>query len=350
MRLYPVFRVLGVSALVGALLLPTGCKSDDTPGVVSHWPKAESERTVEKPAEPPRWPLTGLDAPSEESITQRVVSVKIENSPAARPQTNLQAADVVYETVTEGGITRFNAIFQSQNPEALGPVRSARLSDLYIVPQYGALFVFSGASSSVNSRIAGTSIENLSEDAGVSYPFYRGNDRPRPHNLMVVLDKVREEAAKRKMETTQEMKGLAFDYRAIESSTAVTEISIPFSTANKVSWTYDVASNSYLRVNNGAAHKDKATGKQISARNVVVMWAKHNVASKDVVGSTTYEIVLSGSGRATVFHNGQRFDGTWEAGTDAPPVFKAKDGTQIKLAPGNTWFQVVAPSVDIALK
>jgi hypothetical protein len=342
--------VLGVSVLACALLLPVGCKSEETPGVVSHWPKAETERTAPKPPEPLRWPLTGLDAPSEEAIMKRIVSVKIENSPSARPQTNLQMADVVYESVTEGGITRFNAMFHSQNPESVGPVRSARLSDLYIVPQYQALFVFSGASTSVNSRINGTSIENLSEDKGVTYPFFRGTDRPRPHNLMAVLEKVREEAGKRKMSVSQQPAALAFDFRAIETTDAVTEISIPFSPANKVIWTFDAASRTYLRVNNGAKHTDKATGKQISARNVVVMWAKHTVASKDVVGSTTYEITLSGSGRASVFHDGQRYDGTWEAGTDAPPVFKASDGTQIKLAPGNTWFQVVQPSVNIALK
>lgn len=350
MRSNHALRTLGIITLLFALLLPAGCKSEESPGVVSSWPKADKERTVAKPAEPPRWPLTGLDAPSADAISQRVVSVKIENSPAARPQTNLQLADVVYESVTEGGITRFNAMFHSASPDSVGPVRSARLSDLYIVPQYNALFVFSGASTSVNSKIRGTSIEDLSEDAGVTYPFFRGKDRARPHNLMVVLDKVREEAAKRKMPTTQDVKGLAFDKRAIETSSAVTEISIPFSTANKVVWTFDSATGTYLRVNNGAKHMDKATGEQISARNVVVMWAKHNVASRDVVGSTTYEIVLTGSGRASVFHNGQQFEGTWEATKDAPPVFKAADGTQIKLAPGNTWFQVIQPSVNIGLE
>lgn len=350
MRISRTLAIMLACCTLTGVSFAAGCKGDGAPGVVSQWPTAKAERTVPEPPEPTRWPLTGLDAPDEASISQRVISVKIENSPSARPQTNLQMADVVYESVTEGGITRFNALFHSQNPDAIGPVRSARLSDIYIVPQYQALFVFSGASDSVNARVNSTSIENLSEDAGVSYPFFRGTDRPRPHNLYVVLDKVREEAEKRGMAATQEVKGFAFDQRAIESSTAVTEVTIPFSTANKVVWTYDAESQRYLRVNNGAKHTDKATGEQISARNVVVIWAKHNIASHDVVGSTTYEIVLSGTGRASVFHDGMRFDGTWEAAKDSPPVFKADDGTQIKLAPGNTWFQVVQPSVDITLK
>lgn len=347
-----MLRRIAMPLLAVVLLLAslTGCTAKD-PEILSLWPRVDKERVVPKPAEPPRWPLTGMDAPDEESTHIRVVSVKIENSPEARPQVNLQLADVVYESITEGGITRFNAIFHSNSPAKLGPVRSARLSDLDIVPQYGSLFVFSGASSTVNSRINKTSIDNLSEDAGITYPFFRGDDRPRPHNLYVVLDKVREEAAKRKMDTTQNVKGLAFERKhSEEPSNTITEIGIPFSPANRVTWTYDAASNTYLRVNNGSKHNDSGTGKQISARNVVVMWAKHAVASHDKVGSTTYEITLTGSGKCSLFRDGQRFDGTWTAGADAPPTFKAADGSQIKLTPGNTWMQVVQPSVNITMK
>ena len=153
-----------VAVIVLALVLVAGgllaCKKQD-PEVVAAWPEADTERTIAKPAEPPRWPLTGLEAPSAEETVQRVVSVKIENSSESRPQTNLQLADVVYESVTEGGITRFNAIFHSQAPENVGPVRSARLSDTYIVPQYHALFGFSGASPTVNAAVNAAGIENL---------------------------------------------------------------------------------------------------------------------------------------------------------------------------------------------
>ncbi len=341
--------VLGVLAVASLSVFVVACKPAQT-ALVSYWPKADSERVVPKPAESPRWPLTGLDAPSDTATQIRVVSIKIENSPVARPQTNLQRADVVYESVTEGGITRFNAIFHSQNPDEVGPVRSARLSDLFIVPQYRALFVFSGASSTVNGRINKSNIDNLSEDAGISYPFFRSNERPRPHNLYLVLDKVREEAKKRKMATTAIIKGFAFERKAAEGTSTITQISIPFSTANKVSWAYDAATKTYLRSNDGKVHKDAATGKQLSAKNVVVMWAKHNVASRDKVGSTTYEIVLNGTGKASVFRNGQRFDGTWTTDGSAPPAFKTTDGTVIKLAPGNTWFQVIAPNVNITMK
>lgn len=340
---------LAIAVLLLVAMLTGACKPVEK-ALVSLWPKTDSERVVPKPAEPVRWPLTGLDAPSAAATEIRVVSIKIENSPAARPQTNLQMADVVYESITEGGITRFNAIFHSQNPGKIGPVRSARLSDIYLVPQYHALFVFSGASLVINARVKQSGIENLSEDAGITYPFSRSKDRKAPHNLYLVLDKVREEGVKRKMPSSEVVKGFDFERKAVEATPTITQVSIPFSQANKVSWAYDSASNSYLRTNDGKVFKDAATGKQISARNVVVLWAKHNVASRDKVGSTTYEIVLKGSGKASVFANGQRYDGTWETDGTAPPSFKAGDGTIIKLMPGNTWFQVVQPSVNITMK
>lgn len=339
--------VLALALVLGGA---AGCKRS-ADEVVATWPEASSERTVPKPVEPPRWPLTGLEAPSEEAVAQRVVSVKIENSPDARPHTNIQLADVVYESVTEGGITRFNALYHSQAPDELGPVRSARLSDLYIVPQYHALFAFSGASPSVNAAINAAGLENLSQDAGVSAPYRRSSQRSAPHNLYGSVPEMRAEAGRRGMAATASITGLAFERRAsAETTPTITQVTIPFSNANTVVWTYDAASKTYLRVNNGRPFQDIGTGAQVSATNVVVLWAQHNAASSDVTGSTTFDIVLTGNGRASVFRGGQRYDGTWEATKDAPPVFKAADGTQIKLSPGNTWMQVVRTDVNINMQ
>lgn len=342
--------ILSSLAILVVLAGTAGCKRETDNGVVSTWPNADSERSVPKPVEPPRWPLTGLEAPSGDAIVQRVVSVKIENSPAARPHHNIQLADVVYETVTEGGITRFNALYHSQAPDSLGPVRSARLSDLYIVPQYKALFAFSGASSTVNGAIAAAGLDNLSQDAGVSAPYRRVSGRSAPHNLFGSVPAVRDVAAQRGMATTAEITGLAFDRRSVEATPTITKITVPFSPANTVVWTYDQASNAYLRVNNGRPFQDAGTGEQVRATNVVVMWAQHNAVSRDKTGSTTFDIILEGSGRASVFRDGQRYDGMWEATRDAPPVFKAEDGTQIRLTPGTTWMQVVRPEVNINMQ
>lgn len=332
--------------LVGA----TACGRKDAE-IVSSWPQATSERSVSKPAEPRVWPLTGLEAVSAEAISRRVVSIKVENSREARPQSGLQSADVVYETVTEGGVTRFNALFHSAEPAVVGPVRSARLSDVHIVPQYNALFGFSGASTSVNAKVRASGIDNLSEDAGVTKPFTRSSKRARPHNLYTSVSELRAEAGRRGMEMTAQVTGLAFEKpSSTTTGTPIVSVDIPFSSYNKVTWTYDSDTQTYLRANNGKPFTDEATGAQVSASNVVVLWAKYNAASRDKAGSVTYDVALTGNGRAAVFHDGQVFNGVWEAGADAPPVFKAEDGSQIRLRPGNTWFQVVNTSVNIAMK
>jgi hypothetical protein len=325
---------LAVIAVVAA-----GCARSPVE-ITSAWPVAESERVVPRPPVEPRWPYTGERARSASAISRRPLSVKIENSPAARPQLGLNSADVVYETVTEGGITRFNCIFHSALPETVGPVRSARLSDLWIVPQYDGIFFFSGASSSVNARVRSAGLANMSQDVGVSRPYWRSTQRRAPHNLMLDTAKAYAEAEARGLSTTAELEPLAFG-AGIETTLAVKAVDIPFSQANSVSWTYDEPSGRYLRTNNGREHNDAVNGDRVSADNVVVIWARYRAASRDMVGSTTYDVDLGGSGRATVFRDGVRIDATWEAGREAPPRFKAKDGTQVKLARGRTWFQVI---------
>lgn len=343
--------VLVIAAGAAAYLFLTG--EDAVVQVSSPWPTADSERSIPKPEAPPVWPLTGLPAPSSEApAAMRVVSVKIENSPAARPQSGIQSADVVYESITEGGITRFNCMFHSTNPDELvGPVRSARLSDVDIVPQYSPLFVFSGASGGVNSAVRAAGLENLSQDVGVSTGYDRVSFRAAPHNLYLDLTVIREEAVRRGFSATQEIKPLAFERGAADSTQTVSHVSIPFSTANTSEWTYDPGADAYLRENNGRVHTDALTEEQISARNVVVMWARMVAQNKrDVTGSTTYDIELTGSGQATIFRNGTKIDCTWETSGDVPPSFKAADGTAVRLAPGNTWFQVIPTNVNIAME
>lgn len=347
MRSMPSLAAVAVS--VAVVLTTAACKSATE--VTSPWPVADAERAVPRPPVPPRWPLTGLDAPTGDAIRLRPVSVKVENSPEARPQSGLDRADVVYESLAEGGITRFNAIYQSQAPGSVGPVRSARLSDVHIVPQYDALFAFSGASGVVTSRLAAARVPNLSEDAGVTKCYTRVSDRRRPHNLYLDIAKAREVAAERGFETVASLRPLQFDRSAPPTGTSVTGITVPFSPSNRTSWRYDPATRRYLRSDNGRPNSDAVTGEQLAARNVVVIWARTTeTASRDVVGSPTLDITLSGTGRATVFHDGQRFDGTWSAQKGSPPQFVGGDGRAIGLAPGNTWMQVIPNNANISME
>ncbi len=319
--------------------------ADEPQEITSAWPSAQSERVIEQPEEPVRWPLTGEDATSpEEPANTRVLSVKIENSPSARPQSGLDHADIIYESLTEGGITRFNALFHSRVPEIIGPVRSARMSDTQIIPQYSALFAHSGANTGVLSRIRDAGLEVVDHSSAPA-AYRRVSFRSAPHNLYLDPVRVREIGVSRGYSATQELKGLQFS-SSVDSDQAATGLTVPFSPANRVTWDYDANSGLYLRSNNGQAHLDRESGARYSARNVVVLWAQTSATGP----ARTLEIALVGEGEAAIFRDGVRIDGTWSAGASAPPVLRDSEGSLIRLAPGNTWFQVVPPDVSIDVR
>jgi hypothetical protein len=326
-----------------------GCRADSV--IEAVWPKASSERVVSRPPAPPKWPLTGLDAPDEAATRIRVVSVKIENSPAARPQSGLDQADIVYETVTEGGITRFNAFFQSKTAALVGPVRSARLSDTYIVPQYHALFAHCGGDGDLRSELADRSRFDDLDQFFNPAAYWRGGGRYAPHNLMTDIAKVRKQGTKvRGYAAELTIKGLAFKKAPPSAAATCTRVTVPFSSGNSVTWAYNAVNRTYARSINGKPHADRESKRQYTAANVVVLWAKVHSVKTTKWGGTVLEIQLNGSGRASVFRDGVRVDGTWSTAGKEPPVFKSADGTSIRLAPGNTWFQVIANDQNISFK
>jgi len=347
MRSRTVSMIL-IVALVAALAVLAGCKGSTA--LQALWPAASSERAVPKPAGTPRWPLTGLEAPSFDATTIRVVSVKIENSPAARPQTGLDKADVVYEVIAEGGITRFHALFQSQTPKVAGPVRSCRPPDLFVIQQYRSLLAHVGGPPLIRRILASDKTKYNDMDQFFNpASYYRVSTRAAPHNMYMDIAKLRGFAtSKRGYPATETITGFEFARASAVATPVVTQITCPVSPSNKSQWKYNKTTGLYARSINGVPHKDAVTGKQLTARNVVVMWAK--ISPYPGIHKNVVQIGLTGSGRVSVFIGGQRIDGTWEAGTDAAPTFKAADGKPIKLAPGNTWIQVMGTTQSISTK
>jgi hypothetical protein len=313
---------------------------DDGPVVM---PAPEPERIV--------FPLTGLEAADKAATLSRTLSVKIENTPMARPQTGISSADVVYETVTEGGITRFNCLFQSKVPEEVGPVRSARLSDLSIVPEYNALFFFSGANSYVNSQIKAAELSNMSHGKASSL-YHRVGYREAPHNLYLSLAQSYGLATEKGFATTVEKpRGLEFSYDGTEginpawaTAPSAANITLTFSYSYVAEWAWDAGRGVYLRSMDGP-NIDAATDEQIAATNLVVLRTSYVDAPDD----KTLFLSLKGKGEATLFLGGKRLEGTWESDGTTPPRFKDATGAPILLIPGTTWFQVMDPSWDMTI-
>jgi hypothetical protein len=334
---------------------------------------------LEAPPEPIHyyWPLTGLEAPSEDATLLRPISIKIENSTDARPQMGMQDADVVYETIVEGGITRFNCIFQSTLPEEVGPVRSARLSDIWIVPQYDALFYFSGANKQVLAKIAASTISNLHHR--VKSPYHRVSFRKSPHNLYLYTQDVYEDATKAKFDiNAKSVRSFLFgdlpklEAPASENATAETanadetETATPapfaypsglkgtvgFVTAWKVVWSYDATSGVYLREQGGKPFMAAGTEKQIVSENVVIITATYTKqqASEDYAKGNTFDTNLGGSGKAWVLRDGFGIECTWKADATTPPRFFGADGKEIPLKPGHIWIEVASQTTAVTVE
>jgi hypothetical protein len=325
------------------------------------WYFLSDEAPVPVPEQVYYWPLTGEVAPDGDSTRTRVVSVKVENSSAARPQAGLADADVVYETLSEGGIPRFNALFHSSLPARVGPVRSARISDSYLVPQYGALFAYSGASEAVRERIRTAGIDDLGME---SYPnlYERDPARSAPHNVFTSVAGLQAAAGGAGYATTAPPRGFLFgdvpgtaaeeeagDEAATDTGApVVTQLSIPFAGGNDVLWMWDEGTGRWLRDVAGMPHADEGSDTAYSAANVIIMYAETRETDlRDVTGAVVLDIRLDGSGDAVVLRDGRRYDLRWEASTDAPPRFQDADGAQFPLAVGKTWIEVVPPGHNV---
>jgi hypothetical protein len=404
MRTKRIIMIVLAVCLAVTMVSLGGCKKKEE--------KPKPKKTVVKEAEPPEmatvyyWPLTGLEAPSAKAIKRRPISVKIENSPASWPQMGLNSADIVYQTRVEGDMSRMNCIFQSNIPDEVGPVRSARLSDAWIVPQYKAMLYYSGSNKEVRARLNGAGVKF----GPIGDTQHRVSFRSAPHNLYMytkdaykvakkagvklyfktlkplyfgTVGVVASEPAITALVTASAIgtgaaissgAGVASGSAAGDSPVAVAttgagatgssggaiasgaafEGPIGWLTGEAISsveikfyspekWKWDAKAKVFKLYTSGNKHLDGATDEQVWTDNVVVLYAEYPRASSvDPAGSPTYDTILGGEGEAKLFRDGYVYDCTWKADKDTPPALYAQDGTQLPLKPGKTWFEVPA--------
>ncbi len=291
-------------------------------------------------------PLTGL-ALADPSVLQRpAIDVKISNAPPlVRPQAGIGAADIVYEHYAEGGLTRFSAIFYSQMPQRVGSIRSARLIDYELMPMYQGLLAYSGASVGVSDKLkAADFADRLYEGILYGYPYYwRDENMDVPHNLFTNLAALQALAAPG---SPPDLHGMAFDPAIPASSTgSAKQIDVRYR-ATRAEWQYDERSGAYLRFSDGQPHGDANTGQQVSAANVVILYAQHtltDIVESEWQGNKSYsiEIRLWFEGDATLLRDGQRYDVRWWRPTRESLIsLYTADGQAMPFKPGNTWFQV----------
>lgn len=288
--------------------------------------------------EPAPCPLTGLEPDDESLVDRRVLAVKIENSPDARPQMGLEEADIVYEEEAEGGITRFIVLYHCRDAARIGPIRSARETDPVVLQQYGdPLFVHSGGVDSVLRAVDEAGIEqincNFEEET-----CPRDESREMPHDVFTSTEALRDFSDDEG--DTPELV-FAFEEQPPEGAKRGREVHLNFSAYADVFWRYRNNAEVYVRFHEEEPHRLE-DGRQVAAANVVVMMVERlNTNRTDVAGNPVPSFDVVGSGDLLVFRNGKVTEGTW--GRDAEEeatVLLDRQGEEIALAPGPTWVEL----------
>ncbi len=299
-------------------------------------------------------PLTGLPTGGIDWTQRRAILVPIGNSPPERPQSELALADIVFEHLAEGGITRLSAVYLCRDAHDIGPVRSARLINLYNVPMMNAVFAFSGASDGALARVLSSELKQamLYSDAG-DPGFRRVDERRPPFNLHASTDAIWSAARERGWVPGTRFTALPFGDAPSSGSPAV-QIALPFGHGvSDVSYTYDPSAGAYTRSMGGFPHNDVSTGAPLAATNVLIIFAPHTETDivEDSLGSRSIFIDLSAGGRAILLRDGQAFEGTWSL-PDVHAFFELRDasGRPMLLRPGTTWIEVAPPDMGVIVR
>lgn len=270
-------------------------------------------------------------------LTSTALAVKIDNVPAARPQTGLGSAEVVYVEPVEGGLTRLVAVYTGTPPEVVGPVRSARRTDVELLAQYGRpVLAYSGAAPELLPTLHAASVVNASP-ADATSAYYRDRDRPAPHNLYVHPAQLPGGAA------GPAVAPLRFG-PAPAGGEAVATQQVRYRTATYV-FTWSTSHRRWLVSMNGTPLMSTEKGRVEAA---TVVWQQVEVTTSEpgedsrAGGSPVARTV--GSGQATVLRDGLRFTGTWSRPTaQSPTTFLTADGHELPLATGPVWV-LLAPA------
>ncbi|MCM3110591.1 DUF3048 domain-containing protein [Lederbergia lenta] len=289
-----------------------------------------------------RFPLTGIEM--EENSEGRAVAVMVNNHPAARPQSGLSEADIVYEALAEGEVTRLLAIYQSEQPENIGPVRSARNYFIDLAQGYDSLFIAHGYSPDAKKMLTSGEIDNLN---GIQYDgslFKRSSSRKAPHNSYISFDSIKKGASELEYDMDKAPKELVFldgEELSIEGTqTEYMEVSYGRTTQFTSEYKYDKQTKKYTRYSDGVQTTDLNTDKPVQLDNVIVMEVAHQVI--DDAGRRAID--LTSGGRAFLLQKGNSYEVEWK--NDDGRLIPYVENEPIGLVPGKTWVNIV-PEMDI---
>ena len=305
-------------------------------------PAATTTTTATTPPRPPIAPLTGLPDASGAAQRRPALTIKIENTPEALPQYGIDEADVVYEEIVNGGITRLAAVFNSRAPTKVGPVRSVRPTDQQVVWPLGGIFAFSGGAPYAIASIEQAPVK-LVQESGAGAAMFRDYARQAPHNLYASAPGLFAFGG------SPTPPRPLFAYRrgaAAVAGARVASFVVQFPSIYSVTWAWNTSTLAWDRSIFGQPLVT-GTGVRVAPQNVVVMWVNY----VNGVGTFSSYANLQGSGAAAVFTDGREVRGTWSraASKSDPLTYHATSGATIALTPGQTWVELLNVGANLSV-
>jgi hypothetical protein len=316
-------------------------------------------------------PLNGAPATKDQKKwweKHRPLGVMIENHQDARPQSGLSFADVVYESVAEGGITRFLAVYYCEDAGIVGPVRSARTYFMDYISEYGyyPLYAHVGGANTPGPANAlgqigdyGWAQYNDLNQFSIGFPTFKrdesrlGREVATEHTMYSVTNKLWEFAASKRKLTDKDEDGKSWDEEfvkydfkneaSLSQRPAAQTIHLDFwdNPVYAVDWIYRKDTNEYARKNGGVVHVDRNTNKQITAKNIVVLFMRESHANDGYENNAHLLYGTKGTGKALIYMDGKEIKGTWKkADREARTILTDSSGDEIKFNKGKIWFEI----------
>ena len=334
-------RALGCLVL-GLILILGACSSgESTDGSPPTSAQDDPEKDHRDDPPPPICPLSGKRPSDRATLERPAVAVKVENNPVAYPLSGLQEAEVVYEEVVEGGITRFMALYHCTDASTIGPVRSTRIVDGPIVRPITRLLAAAGGNAIVRRHLRKDQVIILDElNSGDAMRRVDRGSVSIEHTLYGDSKKLRALGEKRfDNPPPQDL----FTFGDPEGKgRRMREVSLRFSNATTVTYTW--RKGRWMRFDDGRPLLDPS-GKQIGVDNVLVERHEVNYSKHvaDIAGNFSIEIAdTTGRGQALLLRDGRAYRGRWVRKTEKEPVrFRTQSGEPLSLRPGTTWVELL---------
>lgn len=291
-------------------------------------------------------PLSGIYV-DKEKLDRRIIGVMFDNHPRARWQSGLKDAEIVYEYEVEAPYTRYLGLFLSNDPESIGPIRSARPYFVTTILEYDALYVRVGGSGEAEEDIIRYNVNEIDARKSSSSIFWRKTHKKAPNNLYSDMDTLRNEAIRKNLNEKKETKVFSFNREDQDASGLLAnEINIVYNNENSTDYIYNEEEKLYYRKKDGENHIDEIGHAPIKSKNIII----RQVDKRLFKDGKKLEMDLIGQGKGKYITNGMVKDISWiKNSREDRTIYKLENGQELKLNPGVTFIQVVSPKTGITI-